>query len=309
VGLLLLAAGCARSGSRATEAPPRVDVIAHRGASADAPENTPAAFRRAVELGADWFECDVTRTKDGRLVMIHDDTVDRTTDGRGRVADLTFDEVRRLDAGSWKGAAFAGERIPTLEETLELAGGRSGAYVEIKAFDGDETLATDVLRRIGNRHLGDPEVARDVLLRIEATGSPNLELTRAVVRVVRERRANERVVLQSFSPVICAILLLEAPELRVEFLVKAPAAEPERWESARRWVRALGVRGVNVGADGLTEARVAELRAAGLSVGAWTVDDPAEIVRLVRWGVVRVITNRPDTALAALAGAGFRGGP
>jgi glycerophosphoryl diester phosphodiesterase len=241
--------------------------------------------------------------------VIHDDTVDRTTDRTGRVADLTFDEVRRLDAGSWKDDAFAGERIPSLEETLELAGGRSGAYVEIKAFDGDEALAADVLQRIGERNLGDREVAREVLQRIEAAGSPNLELARAVVRVVREREAGKRIVLQSFSPIVCAVALVEAPELRTEFLFEAPPAEPGRWESARRWIRALDVRGVNVGADGLTEARVAELRASGLSVGVWTVDDPAEIVRLAQWGLARVITNRPDVALAALAGAGFRGSP
>ncbi len=308
VGLLVLVAGCARGGSGTTRAPARVEVIAHRGASDDAPENTLSAFRRAVELKADWFECDVTSTKDGRLVVIHDDTVDRTTDGTGRVVDLTFDELRRLDAGSWKGAGFAGERIPTLEETLELARGRSGAYVEIKAFDGDDALGAEVLRRIGERNLGDPRIARDVLQRIEASGSPNLGLTREVVWAARERRAGERVVLQSFSPIVCAVALAEAPELRVELLFKAPPGEPERWESAQRWIRALGVRGVNVGAEGLTEERVAELRASGLSVGVWTVDEPAEIVRFARWGVVRVITNRPDAALAALAAAGYRGG-
>jgi glycerophosphoryl diester phosphodiesterase len=99
----------------------RTQVLAHRGASAYAPENTLAAFRLAVEQGADWLELDVQQTLDGRLVVFHDLRVERTTNGRGVLRDLTLEEVRGLDAGSWFGAQFTGERVPTFEEVLELA--------------------------------------------------------------------------------------------------------------------------------------------------------------------------------------------
>jgi glycerophosphoryl diester phosphodiesterase len=96
-------------------------VIAHRGHSIDVPENTLEAYRRAIELGTGMIECDVNRTADGQLVMIHDWTLDRTTDGRGPVRDLTLDEIGRLDAGSFLGPEFAGLRVPTTVDTIELA--------------------------------------------------------------------------------------------------------------------------------------------------------------------------------------------
>ncbi len=95
-------------------------VIAHRGHSIALPENTLEAYRRAIELGAEMIECDVNMTRDGHLVMIHDWTLERTTDGTGRVADLTLDEVRALDAGSSFSPEFAGCRVPTTLEALEL---------------------------------------------------------------------------------------------------------------------------------------------------------------------------------------------
>ena len=99
----------------------RIQVLAHRGASAYAPENTLAAFRLAIEQRADWLELDVQQTKDGHLVVFHDLRMERTTDGNGALRDLTLEQVRRLDAGSWFGPRFAGERIPTFEEVVSLA--------------------------------------------------------------------------------------------------------------------------------------------------------------------------------------------
>jgi glycerophosphoryl diester phosphodiesterase len=99
---------------------PERGISAHRGGAARHPENTLAAFREAVRLGAHQIELDVRRTADGEAVVIHDETVDRTTDGRGRVDRLTLAELRRLDAGRWKGERFAGERVPTLREVLEI---------------------------------------------------------------------------------------------------------------------------------------------------------------------------------------------
>lgn len=99
--------------------PPRALIVAHRGLLLHAPENTLANFRACLELRLG-FEFDVERTKDGHLVCIHDNTVDRTTNGTGKVSDLTLDEIRRLDAGSWFDARFAGEKVPTIDEVLKL---------------------------------------------------------------------------------------------------------------------------------------------------------------------------------------------
>lgn len=106
--------------------------LAHRGASGHAPENTLAAFRVAEQLGADGFELDVQVTRDGVPVVIHDETLNRTTNGRGLVIEHTLAEIRALDAGSWYGRAFAGEKIPTLAEVIAAFGGRLFLNIELK---------------------------------------------------------------------------------------------------------------------------------------------------------------------------------
>ena len=107
-------------------------VYAHRGASAEAPENTFAAFRRALDAGADGIEMDVHLASDGVPVVIHDDTLERTTDGTGAVAAHRAAQLRALDAGSWFGPRFAGEPLPTLEEALRLLAGRLRINLEVK---------------------------------------------------------------------------------------------------------------------------------------------------------------------------------
>ncbi|HEV8663384.1 MAG TPA: glycerophosphodiester phosphodiesterase family protein, partial [Candidatus Methylomirabilis sp.] len=107
--------------------------IAHRGASADAPENTLPAFEAALAAGADALELDVHLAADGAIVVIHDITLARTTSGRGFVGRHTLADLKRLDAGSWFGARFAGTAIPTLEEVVTLARGRARLFVELKA--------------------------------------------------------------------------------------------------------------------------------------------------------------------------------
>lgn len=99
---------------------PERGICAHRGANDSHPENTLAAFREAIRLGAHMIEFDVRLSTDGELIIMHDATVDRTTDGTGKVTDLTFVELKSLDAGSWKGRQFKGEKIPTLTETLRI---------------------------------------------------------------------------------------------------------------------------------------------------------------------------------------------
>jgi glycerophosphoryl diester phosphodiesterase len=139
-------------------------VIAHRGASGHAPENTLAAFRRAVALGASFIETDLHLSRDAHFVAIHDDTVNRTTNGQGKVHDLTLADLRRLDAGSWFGSEFSGERIPTLEEILEFSKKSDVVfYLELKptgAWGGEHALI-GALRESG-------EIARTIVISFDA---------------------------------------------------------------------------------------------------------------------------------------------
>ena len=135
-------------------------VIAHRGASGHAPENTLAAFRKAVALGATFIETDLQLSRDARFVAIHDSTLNRTTNGQGAVHDMTLAQIRRLDAGSWFGSEFAGERVPTLEEVLQFSKKHDVVfYLEMKPAGswGGEHALIGALRQSG-------EVARTVVI-------------------------------------------------------------------------------------------------------------------------------------------------
>ncbi|HMI53952.1 MAG TPA: glycerophosphodiester phosphodiesterase family protein [Candidatus Saccharimonadales bacterium] len=135
-------------------------IVAHRGASGHAPENTLAAFRKAVTLGATFIETDLQLTRDTHFVAIHDETVNRTTNGQGAVHDLSLAEIRRLDAGSWFGSEFTGERVPTLEEALEFAKKHDVVfYLELKPAGswGGEHALIGALRESG-------EIARTIVI-------------------------------------------------------------------------------------------------------------------------------------------------
>ena len=122
--------------------------VAHRGASGHAPENTMEAFQKGFEMKSDYIEIDVQMTKDGELVVIHDTTVDRTTNGTGKVGELTLEEIRQLDAGSWFGEAYVGEKVPTFEEVLDEFRGKVGVLIELKApelYPGVEQKIADAL--------------------------------------------------------------------------------------------------------------------------------------------------------------------
>lgn len=129
-------------------------IVAHRGLLLHAPENTLANFRACLELRIG-FEFDVQRTKDGRLVCLHDSTVDRTTNGKGRVADLTFNQIRELDAGQWFDPRFAGQKVPTVEEVLKLIAEYRQHHllvaVDLKADD----VAADVVQMAGQMNILD----------------------------------------------------------------------------------------------------------------------------------------------------------
>ena len=161
----------------------RVQVLAHRGASAYAPENTLAAFRIAIDQGADWLEFDVQQTADGGLVVFHDLRVERTTDGGGALRDLTLEQVRQLDAGSWFAAEFSGERVPTFEEVVQLA------------------------REAGVRIF--PEVK-------DPRFYPGIE--ERVAAVLRAYEYEDRTVVQSFDPATLARLRQINPRLRLAAL-------------------------------------------------------------------------------------------
>jgi glycerophosphoryl diester phosphodiesterase len=145
-------------------------IIAHRGASGNAPENTLAAFRKAVALGATFIETDLQLSRDARFVAIHDATVNRTTNGHGAVHDMALADLRKLDAGSWFGSEFAGERIPTLEEILEFSKKNDVVfYLEIKpgAAWGGEHALIGALRETG-------EIPRVVVISFDAAIVLNL---------------------------------------------------------------------------------------------------------------------------------------
>ncbi len=284
-----------------------IDVIAHRGASAEAPENTLAAFARAITLGADWFELDCTLSKDDEIIVIHDDTVDRTTDGAGAVADLTLGELKDLDAGTWKDPKFAKESIPTLGEALELAKGKIGVYIEIKDSDDDTALKRAIRETLGPGPLAADREAEMIDL-IEASGSRNLTLTRKVIETVRQHGMAHDVVIQSFSPICCAVALAEAQDLRTELLAEDDKAKPEQWEDAIWWDTFLNPPGFNPNIRA-AKVRLEELnamRAAGRTIAVWTVNGNRDMGALADWGASAIITNYPDVALNVLKEKGKR---
>lgn len=125
-------------------------IIAHRGAALKAPENTMASFRKAFSEGAEVVELDVHRTSDGHLVVMHDPKVDRTTDGKGEIRSMTLEKIRSLDAGSWFGPDFKGEKVPTLEEVLDWAKGKVKVDIEVKdraLYPGISKDLVDLIRR------------------------------------------------------------------------------------------------------------------------------------------------------------------
>lgn len=146
---LFLAAGLLLPmGGHEADVPRRVLVIGHRGNPTEAPENTLSSIRSAFAVGADLVEVDVQLSRDNIPVIIHDPTVDRTTDGRGPVAAKTLAELKNLDAGSWKDVRFTGERIPTLAEALRAAAGRGRLVLDLKV-DGLAAAIASVLREEG----------------------------------------------------------------------------------------------------------------------------------------------------------------
>lgn len=237
--------------------------IAHRGASRECPENTLVAFRRAVEQRAQMIECDLQLAADGSVVVMHDWTVDRTTDGSGAVSDLSLAELRRLDAGRWHGERFAGERVPTLDEVLDTAL---------------------------------PHVRLNLELKCRSPGRSAHRLALAVVAAVSQREALDRVIFSSFDVATLEALREVSPHARIGLLWSLPPYDLA-WELAAQ----LGAVALHPRADVLDGATVAEAHARGLSVHAWTVNDADRMVELARMGTDGLFSDLPGRLLEARA--------
>ncbi|MFA6242861.1 MAG: glycerophosphodiester phosphodiesterase family protein, partial [Candidatus Hydrogenedentales bacterium] len=245
-------------------------------------------------------ELDCTLTKDGKVVVIHDDTLKRTAGIDKRVDALTLAELKELDAGSWRGSRFAGEPLPTLDQSLAFAKGNLGVYIEIKNCADDRELIDLLGEHSKTLEHGDDALLAELMAAIEASGTQNLELTRKTIKSVRSHRMARQVVIQSFSPIVCAVTAAEAPDLRVEFLGGEDKDHPGSWERFLAYGNLIGVDGFNPNKESLTPERIADLHAKGKSIAVWTVDDPADMKRLADWGVDSIITNKPDLALEIL---------
>jgi glycerophosphoryl diester phosphodiesterase len=247
-----------------------MEIIGHRGASGLAPENTLASFRLAADLGAQFVETDVQSTRDGRLILIHDDKLRRTTSGRGFVGEKTLGELRRLDAGAWfpkrvlrkrrAASRFAGERIPTIEELFDLARERSiGLYLEIKA-----------------------------------PCAPGTE--KAIVTAIQDAGALARSTVICFDRRVLARVRAIDPEIPLGYLF------------SRRTPDAVA-RAVGAGASTIlprvtrvTAKLIAEARRHHLKVVTWTVNDPKRMKQLIALGVDGIMSDFPDRLAAVVRG-------
>jgi glycerophosphoryl diester phosphodiesterase len=242
-------------------------VVAHRGFSHIAPENTLAAAKKAVEIGADGSEFDVYASADGALVVMHDATVDRTTNGKGDVTKLSLAQIQRLDAGSWMDRRFAGERVPTLDQMLAvLRVSRCRPVIEIKGHD----IADKVVAAVRAADMVDQAVVI----------SFHKEAVKAV-RTLEPRLA-------------CGWLCDKVPE-------DVPPSKQVDWIIGQ--ARECDTNFVDLSHELLSAKIVTQLQRRGMTVWVWTVDDPTRIDELIRWGVAGVTTNRPDVVQQRLHAA------
>lgn len=243
------------------------EIVAHRGSSFEAPENTLAALRLGFAEGADAGECDIRLTCDGHAVLLHDATTRRIAGGvELAVAISTLAELRALDVGAWKGPRWAGEKVPTLAEALAVVPPGRRLLVEIKC--GVEILPA-------------------VEAAITASGASSSHPSAAVL-------------LMSFDRAVTAEAKRRFPAVEVWQITE--------WRRGLAFAdliaeaRAVGLDGLDLDKKfPLEAATVAQVHAAGLKLGVWTVDDPALVRRLAAAGVDAITTNRPGWLRARLA--------
>jgi glycerophosphoryl diester phosphodiesterase len=258
--------------------PAAVGVSAHRGASLEKPENTLAAFAHALSVGADGIELDLALTADGVAVVMHDRTVDRTTSGTGEVDELTLEELRALDAGD-------GERIPTLDEVLELVGDRAEVNIEIKAADAAAAVVETVRRHPGVRWFASSgqwdalaEVRRldpEARLYPLCFGVATLD---DMVRHAVEDHGYERSV-------------IEHEMSRFSHLGRG-------LDDALRFADEVGAEGLSIWENGLTAAQLQHVHDAGRRAWVWTTNDAHRIAELIVMGADAICTDDPALAVA-----------
>jgi glycerophosphoryl diester phosphodiesterase len=238
-------------------------VFAHRGARRVAPENTLPAFDRALAMGVAGIEFDVHLTTDGQLVVIHDFTVDKTTDGRGAVTAMCAAEVRRLDAGSHFSADFAGVQVPFLEEVLDLVGDRCQLNIEIKSM---------------NPYANDASAA--------------------VATVIRDRNLYAQVLVSSFNPVTLIKLRHLDPKIALGMLYGSEMPEFLRQVWAGPPIRPQAQHPEHTLIDA---AYMQWARCLPCAVNTWTVNDVEEARRLAALGVDVIMSDIPDQIMEGLA--------
>ncbi len=273
----------------AQAAAPDVVVSAHRGGAAYAPENTMAAFRNAVALGVDQLEADVQLTADGRLVVLHDDTLDRTTDCTGTAISATFAQIQRCDAGFWwsPGPSLTvrttqaphplrgtGVRVPAVEELLALgrSSPRQSLSIEVKNIPGEANFDPTGVR-----------VATALVAAVDASGIDK-----------------ERVLVQSFFPTSLEAVKRLDPTLRTQFLTSSGTGQTAAQNLSYATARGIDVVAPDDAAPDLNPALVQAARAAGRAVFLYTPDRRAALQRGLGLGVDGLITDRPACLLALL---------
>lgn len=237
-------------------------VTAHRGFSGQYPENTLAAFRAAIAAGCDRIELDVHLTRDNEVVVIHDDTLERTTTGKGNVADKTLAELRRIDAGAWFDARFTGEKIPTLAEVLDLC--RDRIFINIELKKGKNFPYTMA------------------------------ELADRTLSVVEKAGMTGQILFSSFDPAAVDRIREINPRLPLALIVDKPWERPE--EAGRgKLYGALNCKTAVLNAENIRRAQ-----AGGIEIHAWTVNAPEAMEKFIALGVDGIITNHPDRLLGIL---------
>ena len=227
-----------------------------------APENTLAAFRAAIEAGGDMIELDVHLTRDNEVVVIHDDTLERTTNGKGNVAEKTFAELKRLDAGSWFNPRFAGERIPTLAEVLEIARNRILVNIELKK-------------------------GKNFPYTME-------ELADRTLAVVEKAGMTDQVLFSSFDPAAVNRIREKNPRLPIALIVDKP------WENTRGSGGGKRYPTLNCRTTVLNEDNIRRAHTEGIRVHVWTVNTKEAMEKFIALGVDGIITNHPDSLIDLL---------
>lgn len=243
---------------------PRPLLIGHRGSPVHAPENTLASFEIAAAQGADAIEFDVKLSADGEVIILHDLTVNRTTDGKGRVARLTLSALQQLDAGAWFSKQFAGERIPTLESVCAVLGQRLYLNIELTNY-----------------------------------ATPFDALVRKVTNIVQKYHLQDRVLLSSFFPHNLALAQRLLPETPCALLTwpgwKGHWMTSLALRSRRYWA-------IHPHRSQVTPTLVQQAHAAGKRVHVWTVNEENDIRCMADWGVDAIFTDDVQRARQVLRG-------